>query len=98
MTVSRDEIKEALGKMPVLDLVELIKELEDEWDLFTAGPSKLINVSSNHNGENNPGRSSVQINESSNISNKGRINYNNEDEEDGGGVALQYIALEIYCT
>ena len=29
MTVSRDEIKEALGKMPVLDLVELIKELED---------------------------------------------------------------------
>ena len=31
MAVSREEIKEALGKMPVLELVDLIKELEDEW-------------------------------------------------------------------
>ena len=38
MTVSRDEIKEALGKMPVLDLVELIKELEDEWGVSAAAP------------------------------------------------------------
>ena len=31
MAVSREKIKEALGKMPVLELVDLIKELEDEW-------------------------------------------------------------------
>ena len=27
MAVSREEIKEALGKMPVIELVDLIKEL-----------------------------------------------------------------------
>ena len=31
-------IKEALGKMPVLDLVDLIKELEDEWGVSAAAP------------------------------------------------------------
>ena len=30
MSVSRQEIKEALGKMPVMELVGLIKELEEE--------------------------------------------------------------------
>ena len=38
MAVSREEIKEALGKMPVLDLVDLIKELEDEWGVSAAAP------------------------------------------------------------
>ncbi len=38
MAVSREEIKAALGKMPVLELVELIKELEDEWGVSAAAP------------------------------------------------------------
>ncbi len=38
MAVSREEIKKALGKMPVLELVELIKELEDEWGVSAAVP------------------------------------------------------------
>ncbi len=38
MAVSREEIKEALGKMPVLELVDLIKELEDEWGVSAAPP------------------------------------------------------------
>ena len=38
MAVSREEIKEALGKMPVLELVDLIKELEDEWGVSAAAP------------------------------------------------------------
>ena len=38
MTVSREEIKEALGKMQVLDLVELIKELEEDWGVSAAAP------------------------------------------------------------
>lgn len=38
MAVSREEIKKALGKMPVLELVELIKELEDEWGVSAAAP------------------------------------------------------------
>ena len=35
---SREEIKEALGKMPVLELVDLIKELEEEWGVSAATP------------------------------------------------------------
>jgi len=38
MAVSREEIKDALGKMPVLELVDLIKELEDEWGVSAAAP------------------------------------------------------------
>ncbi len=38
MAVSREEIKQALGQMPVLELVDLIKELEDEWGVSAAQP------------------------------------------------------------
>ena len=38
MAVSREEIKEALGKMPVLELVELINELEEDWGVSAAAP------------------------------------------------------------
>jgi large subunit ribosomal protein L7/L12 len=38
MSVSRQEIKDALSKMPVMELVGLIKELEDEWGVSAAAP------------------------------------------------------------
>jgi len=38
MAVSREEIKQALGQMPVLDLVELINELEEDWGVSAAAP------------------------------------------------------------
>jgi large subunit ribosomal protein L7/L12 len=38
MSVSKDEIKEALGKMPVMELVELISELEEDWGVSAAAP------------------------------------------------------------
>ncbi len=38
MAISRDEIKQALGQMPVLEMVELIKELEEEWGVSAAAP------------------------------------------------------------
>lgn len=38
MAVSREEIKQALGQMPVLELVDLIKELEDEWGVSATQP------------------------------------------------------------
>jgi large subunit ribosomal protein L7/L12 len=38
MAVSKDEIKEALGKMPVMELVELINELEEAWGVSAAAP------------------------------------------------------------
>ena len=38
MSVSRDDIKKALGEMPVMELVELIKELEDDWGVSAAAP------------------------------------------------------------
>ena len=38
MSVTREEIKQALGKMPVMELVELISELEKEWGVSAAAP------------------------------------------------------------
>jgi large subunit ribosomal protein L7/L12 len=38
MAISRQEIKEALGQMPVLELVELINELEADWGVSAAAP------------------------------------------------------------
>ena len=38
MSVSKEEIKEALSKMPVMDLVGLISELEEEWGVSAAAP------------------------------------------------------------
>jgi len=38
MAVSREELKEALGKLPVLELVELISELEEQWGVSAAAP------------------------------------------------------------
>jgi len=38
MTISREEIKQALGQMPVLELVELIKDLENDWGVSASAP------------------------------------------------------------
>ncbi len=38
MSVSREDIKKALGEMPVLELVELINELEKDWGVSAAAP------------------------------------------------------------
>jgi len=38
MAVSKDQIKEVLGKMPVMELVELISELEEDWGVSAAAP------------------------------------------------------------
>ena len=38
MAVSKDEIKEALSSLPVLELVELISELEEAWGVSAAAP------------------------------------------------------------
>lgn len=38
MAVSREEIKDALGQMPVMELVELINELEESWGVSAAAP------------------------------------------------------------
>ena len=42
MSVSKDEIKEALSSMPVLDLVGLISELEEEWGVSAAAPVAAV--------------------------------------------------------
>ena len=38
MSVSKDEIKEALSNMPVMELVGLISELEEQWGVSAAAP------------------------------------------------------------
>ena len=42
MSVSKDEIKQALSSMPVLDLVGLISELEEEWGVSAAAPVAAV--------------------------------------------------------
>lgn len=38
MAISRDEIKEALSQMPVMELVSLINELEEDWGVSASAP------------------------------------------------------------
>ena len=42
MAVSKDELKEALNKMPVMELVELISELEEQWGVSAAAPVATV--------------------------------------------------------
>lgn len=42
MSVSKEEIKEVLSKMPVMDLVGLISELEEEWGVSAAAPVAAV--------------------------------------------------------
>jgi large subunit ribosomal protein L7/L12 len=42
--MSKDEIKEALGKMTVVELAELVKELEEEWGVSAAAPVAVAAV------------------------------------------------------
>ncbi len=44
MAVSREEIKEALSQMPVMDLVGLIAELEEHWGVSAAAPVAVAAV------------------------------------------------------
>jgi large subunit ribosomal protein L7/L12 len=44
MAVSRNDIKEALGQMPVLELIDLIKELEEDWGVSAAAPVAVAAV------------------------------------------------------
>jgi large subunit ribosomal protein L7/L12 len=44
MAVTREEIKEALGKMPVMELVQLIGELEEAWGVSAAAPVAVAAV------------------------------------------------------
>ena len=38
MAVSKDELKEALSQLPVMELVDLINELEEDWGVSAAAP------------------------------------------------------------
>ena len=51
MALSRDEIKEALGQLPVLELVELINELEEEWGVSAAAPVAAVAVAGAAGGD-----------------------------------------------
>lgn len=42
MSVSKEEIKEALSAMPVMDLVGLISELEEQWGVSAAAPVAAV--------------------------------------------------------
>jgi len=41
MSVTKDQVVEFLSGMPVIDLADLIKELEDKWDVSAAAPAAV---------------------------------------------------------
>ncbi len=51
MSVSREEIKKALGEMPVMELVELINELEEDWGVSAAAPVAVAAVGAGAGGD-----------------------------------------------
>ena len=51
MAVSREEIKQTLGQMPVLELVDLIKELEEDWGVSAAAPVAVAAAPGTTDGE-----------------------------------------------
>jgi large subunit ribosomal protein L7/L12 len=44
MSMAREEIKQALSQMPVMELVELISELEETWGVSAAAPVAVTSV------------------------------------------------------
>lgn len=44
MAVSREEIIDALSSMSVLEVTELVKELEEKWDVSAAAPVAAVAV------------------------------------------------------
>ena len=51
MSVSREDIKKALGEMPVMELVELINELEEDWGVSAAAPVAVAAAGAAGGGE-----------------------------------------------
>jgi large subunit ribosomal protein L7/L12 len=51
MSVSREDIKKALGEMPVMELVELINELEEDWGVSAAAPVAAAAVGAGAGGD-----------------------------------------------
>lgn len=51
MALSREEIKDALSQMSVLELVELINELEEAWGVSAAAPVAAVAMPGAGGGE-----------------------------------------------
>ena len=49
-TKSREEILEAISKMSVMDLVELISEMEEKFDVSASAPTAVAAVATTGNG------------------------------------------------
>ena len=47
---SRDEVLEAISKMSVMDLVELISEMEEKFDVSASAPAAVAAVATTGNG------------------------------------------------
>ena len=47
---SREEILEAISKMSVMDLVELISEMEEKFDVSASAPTAVATVAATGNG------------------------------------------------
>jgi len=47
---SKEEVLEAISKMSVMDLVELISEMEEKFDVSASAPAAVAAVATNGNG------------------------------------------------
>jgi large subunit ribosomal protein L7/L12 len=48
---SREEVLEAISKMSVMDLVELISDMEEKFDVSASAPTAVATVAATGNGE-----------------------------------------------
>ena len=59
-TKSREEILEAISKMSVMDLVELISEMEEKFDVSASAPAAVAAVATTGNGAESSDREEEQ--------------------------------------
>ncbi len=61
MAISKDDVKEFLGQMPVHELLSLVKELEDEWGVSAAAPAAAAAVAAPADGGGDSAPTEVSV-------------------------------------
>lgn len=61
MAISKDDVKEFLGQMPVHELLSLVKELEDEWGVSAAAPTAVAAVAAPADGDGDSAPTEVSV-------------------------------------
>ncbi len=61
MAISKDDVKEFLGGLPVHELLSFVKELEDEWGVSAAAPTAVMAAGDGGGAAEEEGPSEVSV-------------------------------------